>query len=76
MNLKGRKFTWKITIESVKPNGEDWIITAWCHEQKDFLVFYASRIYQYFDLTQYREIKNIHEYLTARFGRKSRSKGA
>lgn len=74
MNMRGKRYTWQITIESVKPRGQDWVITAWCHEKEEFLVFYASRMYEYLDLRRYREIKNVPAYFTEQFGRKNSEK--
>lgn len=62
MNLKGRRTTRRITIESIRPRGQDWLITAWCHEKKDFLVFCASRMYKYFDLNTCEDIPNVVDY--------------
>lgn len=64
MNLKGRRSTRRITIESIRPRGQDWLITAWCHEKKDFLVFCASRMYKYFDLNTCEDIPNVVEYFS------------
>lgn len=72
MNMRGKRYIWQITIESVKKKGQDWVITAWCHEKNDFLVFYASRMYEYFDLKKFQEIKNVPAYFTERFGPKPR----
>lgn len=72
MNMRGKRYHWQITIESVKPKGNDWVITAWCHEKNEFLVFYASRMYEYFDLTALQEVKNVPAYFTEKFGRNRR----
>ncbi|WP_413288196.1 hypothetical protein [Bdellovibrio sp. HCB337] len=74
MNLKGKRYTWQITIETVQPKGKDWIVTAWCHEKNDFLVFHASRMYEYFDLNALQEIKNVPAYFSERFDRRKLSR--
>ena len=74
MTRRGKRFTWQITIESVKPKGRDWIITAWCHEENEFLIFQASRMYEYFDFNRYQEITNVPAYFTERYGRRFRRK--
>jgi len=71
MNMKGKRYIWQITIESVTKKGQDWVVTAWCHERNEFLIFYASRMYEYFDLRRFQEIKNVPAYFTERFGQKS-----
>jgi hypothetical protein len=76
MNMRGRRNTWLISIESVKPRGQDWQITAWCYEKNEFLVFYASRMYEYFDLKVHEEVKNVPAYFTERFGRNFERKSA
>lgn len=70
MNMAGKRYIWQITIESVKKRGQDWVITAWCHEKNDFLVFYASRMYEYFDLKRFQEITNVPAYFSERFSHK------
>jgi predicted DNA-binding transcriptional regulator YafY len=59
MNMRGKRYILQITIESVMQKGQDWIVTAWCHEKNEFVVFYASRMYEYFDLKHFQEIKNV-----------------
>lgn len=76
MNMKGKRYIWQITIESVTQKGQDWIITAWCYEKNEFLIFYASRMYEYFDLKRFQEIKNVPAYFTERFGPKVRPRSA
>jgi predicted DNA-binding transcriptional regulator YafY len=71
MDLKGKRTTREITIETAKPHGRDWLVTAWCHEKKEFFVFHASRMYEYIDLKQIQEIKNVPAYFTERFAAKS-----
>jgi predicted DNA-binding transcriptional regulator YafY len=70
MTMKGKRHTWQITIESARPRGQDWVVTAWCHEKEEFFVFYASRMYEYLDLRHYREVQNVPAYFTEKFGRK------
>jgi len=70
MNMSGKKYIWQIAIESVKPRGQDWVVTAWCYEKKEFLEISASRIYEYFDLIRFKEIKNVPAYFTERFSHK------
>lgn len=74
MNMRGKRYIWKITIESVQPRGKDWVVTAWCYEKNEFLTIYASRMYEYFDLNIYEDIKNVPAYFTDRFGDKQQHK--
>ena len=67
MDLRGRRGTWQITIESIRPRGKDWLIVAWCHEKKGFFTYNASRIYEYVDLNHVQEVKNIPDYFSHRF---------
>lgn len=67
MNLRGKRSTLQITIESIRPHGRDWVVTAWCYEKKEFVVFCASRMYKYFDLIQHEEITNVQDYFSKRF---------
>jgi hypothetical protein len=76
MNLRGKRYIWQITIESVRPRGQDWVITAWCHEKNEFLIFYASRMYEYFDLNRFQQIGNVPAYFAERFGHKTHRRGA
>jgi hypothetical protein len=73
MNMRGKRFTWQISIESVRRRGKDWVVTAWCYEKDEFLIFYASRIYDYFDFNRYQEVRNVSEYLTERFAPKPKN---
>ncbi len=74
MNMRGKRYIWQITIESVRKKGQDWVVTAWCHEKNEFLVFYASRMYEYFDLKRFKEIENVPAYFTERFTSKRKHK--
>lgn len=76
MNKRGKRYIWEITIESVRPKGQDWIITAWCHQKNEFLIFYASQLYEYFDLVRFQEVSNVPAYFTERFGRRKLRKSA
>lgn len=76
MNMRGKRYTWRLTIESVRPRKQDWIVTAWCHEKKDFLVFYASRMYACLDFQTREEIKNVPAYFSEKFAQKPRLQGS
>lgn len=67
MDLRGRRSVMEISIESVRRKGKDCLVTAWCYEKKDFLVFHANRIYEYTDLHQTRQVTNVPDYLQENF---------
>lgn len=67
MDIKGRRSILDISIESVKAKGQDCLITAWCFQKKEFIVFHANRIYEYTDLHKTRQVTNVPHFLKENF---------
>lgn len=66
MNLHGRRSIRKITIESIKPHGNDWLVIAWCHKKKGFFIFTVSRIAWCYDLKQNKEVADVYDFFARR----------
>jgi predicted DNA-binding transcriptional regulator YafY len=74
MDLHGKRSAREITIESVKPQGRDFIVIAWCHQKKEFLEFHASRMYEYVDMHTWEEVTNVPNYFAEHYGAAAKTK--